>query len=113
MDATTRTFFVAGVQYRPDFIRFRHIIPGDFNVTLVGEPKNKFDRYAIKIILVRKNDTGLGIMHIGYVPKPFNVDIWALRDLGYRPEPTLVEYKAEALPYEMFKVQVTFTKNPA
>jgi hypothetical protein len=116
MDPTTRTFFVAGVKFRPDkdideavshIRKFRSDADGSVPLRLVGEPGNRYDRYAVKVIM----DIFDGeISHIGYVPKPINVDIWALRGGGMKPVAKLVEFNEHAPSYEMFKVEVTFHK---
>lgn len=74
-------------------------------VYLVGEPSNAYDKYAVKVIVKHGEEE----YHIGYVPKPINVDIWSLRDAGLKPNALITEYNPEAKTYEMFKVQVTFT----
>jgi hypothetical protein len=115
MDASTRTFFVAGVQFRPkedighayNFVAHLKAnnddkLP-DIPCKLVGEPQNKFDRYAVKVLI---HDD----FHIGYIPKPINVDVWALRDAGLKPTARLVEFNPDGKTYEMFKVEVTFSK---
>lgn len=106
MDPSTRTFFVAGVKFRPPETiakAFEPLARGEMGVVkLVGEPSNAHDRYAVKVIL---ND-----QHVGYVPKPINIDMWALRDAGMKPNATLLQYNANGPSYELFKIQVTFTK---
>lgn len=110
MDPTTRTFFVAGVKFRPTEeislaatkINEAKGDPSAIPVKLVGEPSNKFDRYAVKVFLAD--------VFIGYIPKPINVDIWALKDGGLKPSAELVQYNFNAPTHEMFKVQVSFTK---
>lgn len=102
------TFRIAGVQHRPQTDiqqTIRSIVidsPAITIVELVGEPSNKFDRSAVKVLL---NDT-----HVGYIPKPLNVTIWNLRTVGWKPIATLVEYNPDAPTYEMFRVEVSFIK---
>ncbi len=111
MDPITRTFFVAGVKFRPpediksagDFAEHELIAK---EIKLIGEPRNKFDRYAVKVNM----EVADKVFHIGYVPKPINIDIWALRDAGWKPSARLVEYNAGGPTHEMFKVEVNFTK---
>lgn len=109
MDASTRTFFIAGVKFRPDYRLVQKELDGKdwttYPISLIGEPSNQYDKYAVKIMA--------GGRHIGYVPKPINVDVWALRDLGYKPKATLVEYNPDAMTHEMFKVSVDFVKPPS
>lgn len=108
-DTTPITFFVAGVQFRPGSVlrTVRDELLGvadytTFPVTLVGEPSNQYDDYAVKVMA--------GGQHIGYVPKPLNINIWSLRDAGYKPAAKLVGFDASAKTYEMFKIEVTYTK---
>lgn len=110
MDPLTCTFYVAGVKYRPDW---RVVLTdlakrdpsrplGTYPVSLVGEPSNQHDRNAVKVLA--------GGVHIGYVPKPVNVDVWARRDAGWRPSASFVAVDGDAQTHEMFKVMITFTK---
>lgn len=105
MDPSPRTFYIADVQYRPDWRKVAIDLVGrDLSqqvVRLVGEPSNQYDRYAVKVLV---NGT-----HLGYIPKPMNIDIWALKDLGYKPEAALVKFDGAAAPYDMFQIKVTFT----
>jgi len=113
MDASTRTFFVAGVQFRPA----PALIAANAYLTkpdqwhpvckLVGEPSNKYDKYAVKVIIIADEAPEA---FIGYIPKPINIDVWALKDLGYKPEAKVIAYSPNSPTYEMFKIQVTFTK---
>jgi hypothetical protein len=104
MDASTRTFFIAGVQHRPDWERFRHLVfKGLDELKLIGEPSNRYDKYAVKVCFQD--------LHLGYIPKPINVDVWALKDAGMKPTARLLEFDPRAVSYEMFKIQVTFTKD--
>lgn len=110
MDPSTRTFYVAGVKFRQDWRKIhKHLLNTDFptareslEVKLVGEPSNAFDKYAVKVLMNNE--------HIGYIPKPINIDVWALRDAGLKPVAKLVEFNPDAETYEMFKVEVSFTK---
>lgn len=103
MDANTRTFFIAGVQYNTTY---RDYLPdakvGDI-LKLVGEPTNKFDRYAVRI------ESPKGSV-LGHIPKPFNVDTWALKDAGFKPTAILIEVNTAGPSWNMFKVEVTFAK---
>jgi len=96
-----KTFHVAGVKFRPDWKSFVDL---DISqpVTLIGEPQNQYDRYAVKVLL--------GTTHIGYVPKPINVDIWAVHKAGYKAEAKLLHFTPEAESWHWFEVQVTFKK---
>tara|TARA_R110000868_G_scaffold175238_1_gene412188 strand:+ start:635 stop:970 length:336 start_codon:yes stop_codon:yes gene_type:complete len=98
------TFRIAGVQHRPQDVIHKAIREGldvGVGLTLVGEPSNSFDRYAVKV-LYKDN-------FIGYVPKPVNGQIWQVRNSGFKPTSTLIIYNPDAPTYEMFEVKVTFS----
>ncbi len=110
VNTDTRTFFIAGVQHRPNYERFHNLkLKPDDVLELVGEPGNKFDRYAVKILYI-SNHYIVGPVLLGYIPKPINIDLWALRDLGYKPTAHLIEFNPDGRPWEMFKVAVDFNK---
>lgn len=114
LDLSPRTFYVAGVQFRPktdiEMVRNGLITCGLGNapvdsvaaipVELIGEPSNQYDRYAVKC--------KIGGTLIGYIPKPINIDVWAIRDAGHKPTARLVGFNPTLPPYQLFQVQVTF-----
>lgn len=110
-DAQPVTFYVAGVKFRPESIRTsildellaRHPDCTTFPITLSGEPSNPYDRRAVKVMA--------GGQHLGYVPKPTNAFIYALRDAGTKPVARLVSYNPCAETHKMFQVEVTFIKS--
>ena len=54
------TFYVAGVKFRKDWKKNLEELKVDDELTLVPEPTNKFDPFAVRIHSVNK--------HLGYVP---------------------------------------------
>lgn len=115
IDTSPRTFFIAGVKFRPDYMMVlkglrdsgldRNCTTGVIDVELKGEPKNPHDRYAVKCLI--------GSTHVGYVPKPINVDIWALHDAGYSAKGRLTQFNPDYMTHQLFQVTVTFTKKPS
>ena len=64
-------FQIAGCKYRKDIDNYL----GEFVADLVPEPRNKFDRNAIKIVACRDGH------HVGYVPQNMTTAIRAARTL--------------------------------
>lgn len=98
------TFFVAGVNYR--MVDFRQTTPAD-KVTLIPEPTNQYDAYAIRI--------ELGSRHIGYVPR---TEQTLLHDL--LREQILVHFELnkhdlsrDCKPYEACSIKVWAERRPA
>lgn len=106
----TLTFYIAGVKFRPDYrIVMKELAESEthfseFPLSLVGEPSNEHDPHAVKILA--------GGRHIGYVPKALAADVWRLRDEGWKPHAKIVGFAPDAETYEMFRVEVTFTRPP-
>lgn len=104
-----RTFFIAGVQFRPgkDIEKAaKNIKPGDV-LLLTPEPDNKFDPNAIKIEY-SSQDQGTTIF-LGYVPKKFSSEVSALLSIG-TPISCIVEsVDVKAKTYEMFNVTIKTT----
>lgn len=63
-------FYIAGVQYRKNIDNYL----GEFMGNLVPEPRNPYDRNAIKIVALDGH-------HVGYVPKNMTAEIRAARTL--------------------------------
>jgi hypothetical protein len=70
----TFQFKIAGVKFRMPQFKEAQVVRGD-RLTLVPEPDNKYDSKAIKIMK--------GDLHIGYVPKANNQQIY--EDVTQRP----------------------------
>lgn len=106
MDTKPVTFFIAGVQHRtgdfgPDaFIAAVPTFPCACDI--IGEPKNQYDKYAVKVCV--------GPYHLGYVPKPVNIDVWGQHTLGMKATGTILEHNPDMPPWQRFRVQIVFTK---
>lgn len=104
---TPLKFFVAGVKYYEGYKVFAKEVPNlPIPVPLIGEPSNKYDRYAVRIEYA---SPGGERTQLGHVPKPHNLDIWAAKDAGYKPLAHIVVYNPLAYT-QIFQVEVTFTK---
>ena len=96
-----RSFYVAGVQFRPkeDIAKaVKEMKVGD-QLILDPEPTNRFDPNAVKIL--RGDD------FLGYVPKKFSSEVSALLSIGAPVVCTVDEVNPAAKTYEMFKVTVS------
>ena len=96
-----RSFYVAGVQFRPkeDIAKVLGTMKANDTLVLEPEPLNKFDPNAVKIIQ--------GEFFIGYVPKKFSSEVSAMLGLGAPIICTVDEVNPAAKTYEMFKVTVS------
>ncbi len=96
-----RTFYIAGVQFRPknEIEEAIKAISKEDYLKLEPEPDNKFDPNAIKIIF--END------FLGYVPKKYSSEITALIEAGICLDCVLVDFNPKAKAWEMFKVRIS------
>lgn len=103
-----RTFFIAGVQFRPKneiAEAAKEMEAGDF-LELVPEPSNKFDPNAVKIEYSVEHANGVIGIFLGYVPKKFSSEVAGMLSIG-APIGCIVEVvNPAAKTYEMFKVTV-------
>ena len=102
-----RTFFVAGVQFRPpDEISkaMREIKIGD-RLNLLPEPSNRFDPNAVKIIFVDEFE-GSEMIFLGYVPKKFSAEVSAMLEAEVDLDCIVEEVNPSAHPWEMCKVTI-------
>lgn len=97
-----RTFFIAGVQFRPTEIKKKisELMVGD-KLILDPEPTNKFDPNAVRIMITISEDTFLG-----YVPKKFSSEVSAMIEAGIDIECIVDEINPKAKAWEMCKVTV-------
>lgn len=104
IDTSPNIFFVAGVQYRPNWEMVTNNITDEDqkDCKLIGEPGNAFDRYAVKIFL--------GPHHIGYVPRPINTKLWTAHNAGYRFTTRLIKFNQHTNPWEIYQISVSFTE---
>lgn len=96
-----RTFFIAGVQFRPKNEineACKKIEQGSY-LSLVLEPENKFDLNAVKILFDE--------IFLGYVPKIFSAQVAGLLEAEIELECIVEEINPSAKPWEMCKVMIT------
>ena len=107
-----RTFFIAGVQYRPrneineaaKMMNEIREMMGGLQLSLEAEPTNKFDPNAIKIIYdVEASDRKI---FLGFVPKKYSSEVAGMLSIGAPVECTVDAVDPLAKTYEMFKVTV-------
>jgi len=97
-----RTFYIAGVQFRPEneiaqVIKQIHI--GDVLV-LTPEPTNSFDPNAVKI------EYNVDNIFLGYVPKKYSSEVAGMLEIEAPITCTVDEVNPLAKTYEMIKVTV-------
>jgi len=103
-----RTFYVAGVQFRPRHeidTAAREMMTG-MQLGLVPEPTNKFDPNAVKIEYNTETADGIVSTFLGYVPKKFSSEVSAMLGIGAPINCTVDEVNPSAKTYEMIKVTV-------
>ena len=106
-----RTFFIAGVQFRPRWEIDAAVkqIETDDQLTLVPEPANKFDPNAVQIYYeslsedLEKEELAT---FLGYVPKKFSAEVSAMLEIGAPIICTVDEVNPSAKTYEMIKVTI-------
>lgn len=98
-----RSFFIAGVQFRPLEAkeRIRKILKGT-TLILEPEPTNQYDSNAVKIIELSEK----GKTHIGYVPKLFSSEVSAALEVGIDLECIVEEINPTAKFWEMIRVSI-------
>jgi len=102
-----RSFYIAGVQFRPtdEIKRAMNKIKEDDNLLLETEPTNRYDPNAVKIIFADEFE-GLEMIFLGYVPKKFSAEVSALLEAGVELECIVEVVNSAAKPWEMCKVVV-------
>lgn len=102
-----RTFYIAGVQFRPQTeikAAAKEMKVGGL-LKLYPEPSNKFDPNAVKIYSIPDPPSDEAYF-LGYVPKKFSSEVSALLSIGAPVECVIDEVNPEAKTYEMFKVTI-------
>jgi hypothetical protein len=108
-----RSFYVAGVQFRPrqEINEAVESLKAGDVLSLLPEHSNKFDPNAVKIMQELKGDEEAkteGVSRfLGYVPKKFSSEVTAFLSLGAPIICTVDEVNPAAKTYEMFKVTVS------
>ena len=105
-----RTFFIAGVQFRPRPVieaATKLMEVGDI-LTLTPEPTNKFDPNAIRIEYNTESWRALygAPVFLGYVPKKFSSEVSALLSIGAPIYCVVEQINIGAKSYELIKVVV-------
>jgi len=103
-----RSFYVAGVQFRPRQEidkAVREMKVGD-RLLIEAEPLNKFDPNAVMIMYEKESDTHIDNIFLGYVPKKFSSEVSAMLGIGAPVICTVDEVNPSAKTYEMIKVTV-------
>ena len=102
-----RTFYVAGVQFRPKgdiSIASAKLKEGD-KLTLVPEPTNRFDPNAVQLFTDYHTE-GIDNHFIGYVPKKYSSEVAGMLSIGAPVECIVDAVDPAAKTYEMFIVTV-------
>jgi hypothetical protein len=103
----TRTFYIAGVQFRPrDEINrtAKEMKVGD-KIGLKAEPDNKYDPNAVQILFDNSANEYDPVIFLGYVPKKLSAEVSAMLEIG-PVECVVDEVNPSAKIWEMFKVSV-------
>jgi hypothetical protein len=108
-----RSFFIAGVQFRPkeDIKSAAEELKAGGSLILEPEPTNKFDPNAVKIVYradeERRKEDGWEDIFLGYVPKKYSSEVSALLGIDAPVQCVVDEVNPSAKTYEMFKVTVS------
>uniref|UniRef100_A0A6M3LTV3 Putative HIRAN domain containing protein n=1 Tax=viral metagenome TaxID=1070528 RepID=A0A6M3LTV3_9ZZZZ len=112
-----RSFYVAGVQFRPKHeiaAAMKEVKEGD-RLGLVAEPDNKYDPNAVQIKcnIEDPKDGGSFIpIFLGYVPKKFSSEVSALLEAGVDLDCIVEAANPAAKPWEMLKVVIKEKEEP-
>ena len=100
-------FYVAGVQFHQAKNVLGELSEG-MELSLIGEPDNKFDPNAIKIIYDRAAQESkiLEEIMLGYVPKKFSAEVSAFMEIHENVVCELVKLNPSAKPWEQLKVNI-------
>jgi len=103
-----RTFYIAGVQFRPreQTLKGMRAIKEGNHLDLIPEPENKFDPNAVKIEYNFETPDGIESIHLGYVPKKFSSEVAGLLSIGVDIECIVQVINPEASPWEMCRVTI-------
>lgn len=102
MKPITKPFPVAGISYR-----LAHFKAAQFDIhriTLVHEPLNQHDPYAIKVMV--------GPEHIGYIPRAECAKLHAARDQGIRIKAVLQKLDRGLPPHDACWIFVMAEQDP-
>ena len=94
-------FYIAGVKFHQMNSVLNDIVEGNV-LALVPEPTNRYDPNAVRIIYARHDKEAM----LGYVPKKFSAEVSARLFIGSSLECVVTEFKRQAKPWEMCKVEI-------
>ena len=103
-----RTFYIAGVQFRPKneiAQAIKQMQVGDVLV-LTLESTNSFDINAVKIEYNKEVSDGVDNIFLGYVPKKYSSEVAGMLEIEAPITCTVDEVNPLAKTYEMIKVTV-------
>ncbi len=110
--AMNRTFFIAGVQFRPkdEIALAMKMIKVEDHLRMEPEPTNKFDPNAVKILYdlptYEENGSNSPEAFLGYVPKKFSAEVSGLLEAEVDLE-CIVDFVAYSVkPWEMCRVTI-------
>ena len=103
-----RTFYIAGVQFRPKneiAQAIKQMQVGDVLV-LTLESTNSFDINAVKIEYNKEVSDGVDSIFLGYVPRKYSSEVTGMLEIGALIKCTVDEINPLAETYKMIKVTV-------
>uniref|UniRef100_A0A6M3IIY0 Putative HIRAN domain containing protein n=2 Tax=viral metagenome TaxID=1070528 RepID=A0A6M3IIY0_9ZZZZ len=103
------SFYVAGVQFHQAKTVLNELSEG-MELSLIGEPDNKFDPNAIKILYDKYMDgyeDEPELTMLGYVPKKFSAEVSAFMELNEYVVCELIKLTPSAKPWEQLKVKIS------
>jgi len=103
-----RTFYIAGVQFRPKneiAQAIKQMQVGDVLV-LTLESTNGFDINAVKIEYNKEVSDGVDSIFLGYVPRKYSSEVTGMLEIGALIKCTVDEINPLAKTYKMIKVTV-------
>ena len=103
-----RSFFIAGVQFRPRDEIKEAIKKMEVGCKLIieTEPTNRFDPNAVRINYCEDPNAEGEFTFLGYVPKTFSAEVAGLLEAGVDLECIVEVVNSAAKPWEMCKVVV-------
>ena len=95
-------FFIAGVAYHEYQMATK--LKAGSSLRLVGEPSNKHDPLAIKIMF---ND-----FKLGYVPTELCKTFWDIHKRGVKIQAVLLSYNKQNVTHRMLRVRASYISKP-
>jgi len=103
-----RTFYIAGVQFRPaeEVRKAVSLMKEGNHLGMVPDPTNKYDPNAIKIEYNIETADGVESLFLGFVPKKFSAEVAGLLEAGIELACIVEAVNPSAKPWEMCKVTI-------